>query len=58
MNTSYFVGKEALIAVSDSDMAFWRKKLFCAMFRNSDSVSNYFKLPPNRVVELGSQVIL
>jgi KUP system potassium uptake protein len=58
MNTSYFVGKEALIAAADTDMAFWRKKLFVAMFRNSDSVSNYFKLPPNRVVELGSQVIL
>ncbi len=58
MNTSFFVGKEILIASDNSGMAFWREKLFVTMFRNADSVSNYFKLPPNRVVELGSQVIL
>ena len=58
MNTSFFVGKETLIPTASSGMAFWREKLFVTMFRNADSVSNYFKLPPNRVVELGSQVIL
>jgi KUP system potassium uptake protein len=39
-------------------MAYWREKLFIGMFRNADSVTNYFKLPPNRVVELGAQVTL
>jgi KUP system potassium uptake protein len=33
-------------------------KLFVTMFRSADSVTNYFKLPPNRVVELGTQVTL
>jgi KUP system potassium uptake protein len=58
MDTSFFIGKETLIARRDSEMAYWREKLFIAMFRNADSVTNYFKLPPNRVVELGAQVTL
>ena len=58
MDTSFFIGKETLIAHRDCPMAFWRQKLFLGMFRNADSVTNYFKLPPNRVVELGAQVTL
>ena len=57
-DTSFFIGKETLIATRDSEMAYWREKLFVSMFRNADSVTNYFKLPPNRVVELGTQVTL
>ena len=58
MNTSFFIGKESLIATPDSDMAYWREKLFVGMFRNADSITNHFNLPPNRVVELGAQVTL
>ncbi|MCX7628195.1 MAG: potassium transporter Kup [Methylophilaceae bacterium] len=58
MDSSFFIGKETLIPRKNSDMAFWREKLFVAMFRNADSVTHYFKLPPNRVVELGAQVTL
>ncbi len=58
MDTSFFIGKETLIPVPGSEMAFWREKLFIGLFRNADTVTNHFKLPPNRVVELGSQVIL
>jgi KUP system potassium uptake protein len=58
MDTSFFIGKETVIARRDSEMAFWREKLFITMFRNADSVTNQFKLPPNRVVELGAQVAL
>ncbi|HLD09116.1 MAG TPA: KUP/HAK/KT family potassium transporter, partial [Methylophilaceae bacterium] len=58
MDTSYFVGKEALISTHNAEMSYWRTKLFVGMFRNADSASNYFKLPPNRVVELGAQVTL
>jgi KUP system potassium uptake protein len=58
LDTSFFIGKETLIAARDSEMAYWREKMFVAMFRNADSVTNYFKLPPNRVVELGTQVTL
>jgi KUP system potassium uptake protein len=58
MDTSYFIGKETLIPKRHSEMAYWREKLFVGMFRNADSVTAHFKLPPNRVVELGAQVTL
>ncbi|MEK6748207.1 MAG: potassium transporter Kup [Pseudomonadota bacterium] len=58
MDTSYFLGRETLIPKIHSDMAFWREKLFISMSRNTSSATNYFKLPTNRVVELGTQVVL
>jgi KUP system potassium uptake protein len=58
MDTSYFVGKESLIPSESSEMPFWKLKLFIGMFRNADSVIHQFKLPANRVVELGAQVTL
>ena len=56
MDTSFFIGKEILIAHQDSSMAFWRKKIFIGLFRSAETITNQFKLPPNRVIELGSQV--
>ena len=58
MDTSFFLGRETLIPKLGSDMAFWREKLFIAMFRNAGSAAAYFRLPPNRVVELGTQIVL
>ncbi|HQR04855.1 MAG: potassium transporter Kup [Proteobacteria bacterium] len=58
MDTTFFLGRETLIPKAKSDMAYWREKLFVAMFRNAGSAATYFKLPPNRVVELGAQVVL
>lgn len=58
MDTSYFIGKEILIASQTKDMAVWRKKIFIGLFRSAETITNQFKLPPNRVVELGSQVTI
>jgi len=58
METSFFLGRETLIPKVGSEMALWRKKLFVTMFRNAGSAASYFKIPPNRVVELGAQVVL
>ena len=58
MDTSYFIGKEILIASKKSGMAYWRKKIFIGLFRSAETITNQFKLPPNRVVELGSQLII
>jgi len=55
---SYFLGRETLIPRMKSEMAFWREKLFVALFRNASSATSFFKIPSNRVVELGSQVVL
>ncbi len=56
MDTSFFIGKEILIASEKSTMAIWRKKIFVGLFRTAETITNQFKLPPNRVVELGSQL--
>jgi KUP system potassium uptake protein len=58
METSFFLGRETLIPKLNSDMALWREKLFIAMFRNAGSATSFFKIPTNRVVELGTQVVL
>jgi KUP system potassium uptake protein len=58
MDTSFFLGRETLIPKLRSEMAFWREKLFVSMYRNAGDAATYFMLPPNRVVELGSQVVL
>jgi KUP system potassium uptake protein len=58
LETSYFIGRETLIPRLNSEMAFWREKIFVAMFRNAGSATAFFKIPSNRVVELGTQVVL
>jgi len=58
METSFFLGRETLIPRAHSSMAFWREKLFVAMYRNAGSATTFFKIPSNRVVELGAQVEL
>lgn len=55
MTTSYFVGKESLIITPDKKMTTIRKKLFIFMFNSAEDITNQFKLPINRVVELGAQ---
>ena len=57
MDTSFFLARQTLLASSSRPgMALWREKLFSWMLRNAESAMEFFKLPPNRVVELGSQV--
>jgi KUP system potassium uptake protein len=56
MNTTYFLGRETVIAGKHPGMMIWREKLFALMSRNASSATAYFCLPPNRVVELGSQI--
>lgn len=56
MDTSYFLARQTLIASSRPGMAIWREKLFAWMVRNAESAMQFFKLPTNRVIELGSQV--
>jgi len=58
MDTSFFLGRETLIPKLGSEMAYWRSLIFVAMFRNAGSATAFFKIPSNRVVELGSQVVL
>ena len=56
METSYYLGRERLILTGKSRMARWRKKVFVFMSRNARSATEFFNIPPNRVVELGTQI--
>jgi KUP system potassium uptake protein len=57
MDTTYFLGRETLIITKKpSGMASWREKIFASMMRNAETAARFFRLPPNRVVELGAQI--
>jgi len=56
MQTSYFLGRERLVLRDRPLMARWREKLFIVMQHNQSSATDFFGIPPNRVVELGAQV--
>ncbi|WP_294391797.1 potassium transporter Kup [uncultured Sphingomonas sp.] len=56
MDTSFFLARQTLIPSARPGMAIWREKLFAWMLRNAESAMEFFRLPTNRVVELGSQV--
>ncbi|TPG43527.1 potassium transporter Kup [Sphingomonas koreensis] len=56
MDTSFFLARQTLIPADRPGMAIWREKLFAWMVRNAESAMDFFKLPTNRVVELGSQL--
>jgi KUP system potassium uptake protein len=58
METTYYLGRESLIVDDNSRtrMVRWRKQLYIFMSRNSRSATEFFQIPPNRVVELGAQL--
>ena len=56
MKTSFFLSRQTLVASAKPGMAIWREKLFAWMLRNAASAMEFFRLPTNRVVELGSQL--
>ena len=56
METSFFLSRQTPLASTVHGMAIWREKLFAWMMRNAESPMEFFALPPNRVVEMGSQV--
>ncbi|MBA3671644.1 MAG: potassium transporter Kup [Gemmatimonadaceae bacterium] len=56
MDTSYYLGRERLVLTGGARMARWRKSLFALMSRNARSATEFFQIPPNRVIELGAQI--
>lgn len=56
METTFFLSRETIIASGRRGLARWRKHLFALLARNAQPANAYFRLPPNRVVELGLQV--
>jgi KUP system potassium uptake protein len=56
MLTSYFLSRDAVVPTALPGMALWREHLFAWMVKNATRATDFFKIPANRVVELGSQV--
>ena len=56
MKMSFFISRDRVISNLDEGMAPWREKLFISMQRNTSPVSDFYQIPTNRVVELGSQI--
>ena len=58
MDTTFFLGRATLIPTTRAGMALWREKLFASLFRNATRPMDFFRIPYNRVVEMGTQVEL
>jgi KUP system potassium uptake protein len=56
METSFFIARQTVISVPGSGMMPWREHLFVLMQRNARTAADYYQIPANRVIELGTQV--
>lgn len=56
MDTTYFASRETIVAGRQRGMPVWRDKLFAVMHRNAAPATSFFRIPGNRLVELGAQV--
>jgi KUP system potassium uptake protein len=57
-DTSFFLGRETLLVTARRNMSRWRKMLFIFLSRNARPANAFFRIPPNRVIELGTQIEL
>jgi KUP system potassium uptake protein len=55
-DTSYYLGRETLLNTGKSGLWRWRKALFGILSRNARPATQFFGIPPNRVVEMGAQI--
>jgi KUP system potassium uptake protein len=58
MTTSYFLSRKTVIASPEGDQPLWQDKLFIALAKGADDASHYFRLPTDRVVEVGTQITI
>ncbi|MFD2365153.1 potassium transporter Kup [Pseudoduganella sp. GCM10020061] len=56
METSFFIARQTVISTPGQGMSAWREHLFVTMSRNARAAADYYQIPPNRVIELGTQV--
>jgi KUP system potassium uptake protein len=56
METSFFISRQTVVPTTGPGMALWREALFAAMYRNARDAADYYRVPANRVIELGTKV--
>ncbi|MBU4135300.1 MAG: hypothetical protein KJ690_02650, partial [Alphaproteobacteria bacterium] len=58
MSTSFFLGRRSVVAAASKGMPLWQDRLFIFLTRNAANPTDFFHIPPGRVVELGTQVVV
>ena len=58
MTTSFFISRALIVSGHRPGMARWRERLFIALSKNAMNATDFFKIPPNRVVEMGTQIAI
>ena len=58
MSTSFFLSRRSIRSSPRSGMPVWQDRIFIALARNADDATNYFQIPTERVVEIGTQVVV
>jgi KUP system potassium uptake protein len=56
LSTSYFISRQTIVPTFGAGMSMWRERIFAAMSRNARGAADYYQIPANRVIELGTQV--
>ena len=56
MSTSFFLGRRSLVPSANQGMPLWQDRLYIFLMRNAANPTDFFHIPPGRVVELGTQV--
>ena len=55
---SFFLSRQSVVVLTGRGMRRWRQRLFSWMLRNAQPASDFFHIPPNRVIEIGTQVVI
>jgi KUP system potassium uptake protein len=58
METTFYLSRETVVPALRRNIAPWRARLFALMSKNATSATDFFKIPTNRVVELGTQLVI
>jgi len=58
MSTTFYLARESVVPAAKSSFTFWRAHIFRLMSKNATSATDFFKIPANRVVELGTQIAI
>jgi KUP system potassium uptake protein len=58
LETSYFIARQTVISAPEGGMSPWREHLFVGMSRNARGAADYYQVPTNRVIELGTQIMI
>ena len=58
METTFYLSRETIVPAARKNFAQWRAHLFKLMTKNATSATDFFKIPSNRVVELGTQLVI